>query len=53
MRERSELMGGHISFVTPNAGGTVVKMSVPRANVESRERELREKELRENDAKAD
>jgi len=36
MRERSELMGGHISFATANAGGTLLKMVVPRANVELR-----------------
>jgi signal transduction histidine kinase len=35
MRERSELMGGHILFSAPAAGGTVLKLTVPRANVES------------------
>jgi signal transduction histidine kinase len=37
MRERSELMGGEITFSSPQAGGTQLKLSVPRERVESRE----------------
>ena len=36
MRERSELMGGKITFSTPAAGGTLLHLSVPRENVESK-----------------
>lgn len=39
MRERAELMGGHIVFSTPAEGGTLVHLSVPRANLESGEKE--------------
>jgi signal transduction histidine kinase len=38
MRERSELMGGRITFSTPADGGTVLHLSVPRDRVESREK---------------
>jgi signal transduction histidine kinase len=39
MRERSELMGGTIVFSTPPAGGTLLHLTVPRENVESREKD--------------
>jgi signal transduction histidine kinase len=39
MRERSELMGGHIAFSTPSAGGSLLHLTVPREKVESRDRE--------------
>jgi signal transduction histidine kinase len=39
MRERSELMGGRIVFSTPADGGTVLQLSVPREQVESREKD--------------
>ena len=35
MRERSELMGGHIRFYTPPAGGTLLQLVVPREKVEA------------------
>jgi signal transduction histidine kinase len=35
MRERSELMGGQVSFSRPSAGGTLVHVAVPREKVES------------------
>jgi signal transduction histidine kinase len=35
MRERSELMGGHISFSRPAEGGTLVQLTIPRERVES------------------
>lgn len=38
MRERSDLMGGQIMFSTPAAGGTLLQLTVPRENVESRDR---------------
>jgi signal transduction histidine kinase len=34
MRERSELMGGRVSFTTPPAGGTLLQLTVPREKVE-------------------
>ncbi len=36
MRERSELMAGRIVFSTPADGGTVLHLSVPREQIESR-----------------
>jgi signal transduction histidine kinase len=39
MRERSELMGGTIVFSTPPAGGTLLHLTVPRENVESRDKD--------------
>lgn len=36
MRERSELMGGQIIFSRPPEGGTLVHLTVPRENAESR-----------------
>jgi signal transduction histidine kinase len=39
MRERSELMGGHLEFSTPAAGGTLLCLIVPRANVEFRDKD--------------
>jgi signal transduction histidine kinase len=33
MRERAELLGGEISFQTPAAGGTIVRLSVPKESV--------------------
>jgi signal transduction histidine kinase len=39
MRERSELMGGRIGFSTPAAGGTLLHLIVPRANIESRDKD--------------
>jgi signal transduction histidine kinase len=35
MRERSELMGGQITFTRPPDGGTLVHLTVPRENAES------------------
>ncbi|HKH98780.1 MAG TPA: ATP-binding protein [Candidatus Sulfotelmatobacter sp.] len=35
MRERSELMGGHIIFSRPPEGGTLVHLAVPREKAES------------------
>jgi signal transduction histidine kinase len=35
MRERAELLGGEISIERPSAGGTLVRMSVPRERLES------------------
>jgi signal transduction histidine kinase len=35
MRERSELMGGQITFSTPAAGGTLLQLIVPRENIEA------------------
>jgi signal transduction histidine kinase len=35
MRERSELMGGQLSFSRPSAGGTLVHLAAPREKVES------------------
>jgi signal transduction histidine kinase len=37
MRERSELIGGQIAFSTPAAGGTLLRLTVPRENIELRE----------------
>jgi signal transduction histidine kinase len=34
MRERAELLGGHLEFVKPAAGGTLVRLRVPRARAE-------------------
>jgi signal transduction histidine kinase len=42
MRERSELMGGRIAFSTPAAGGTLLHLTVPREQVESRDVESRD-----------
>jgi signal transduction histidine kinase len=39
MRERSELMGGRIVFSTPPAGGTLLHLTVPREQVERREKD--------------
>jgi signal transduction histidine kinase len=39
MRERSELMGGRITFSTPVAGGTLLHLIVPREKVESRDKD--------------
>jgi signal transduction histidine kinase len=39
MRERSELMGGQITFSRPAQGGTWVRLVVPRENAESPARE--------------
>jgi signal transduction histidine kinase len=39
MRERSELIGGHIAFSAPPAGGTLLRLVVPRTSVESREKD--------------
>lgn len=41
MRERSELMGGRIVFSTPAAGGTLLKLTVPREKIESRDKDQR------------
>jgi signal transduction histidine kinase len=35
MRERAELLGGNIEFVKPAAGGTMVRLSVPKDKVEA------------------
>jgi signal transduction histidine kinase len=39
MRERSELMGGRIVFSTPQGGGTLLHLTVPRQKVESRDKD--------------
>jgi signal transduction histidine kinase len=39
MRERSELLGGHILFSRPADGGTLLKLSVPREKAESHAKE--------------
>ena len=41
MRERSELMGGRLEFSTPAAGGTLLRLRVPRERVELHERDQR------------
>lgn len=41
MRERSELMGGRIVFSTPDTGGTLLHLTVPRKKIESRDNEQR------------
>ena len=38
MRERTELMGGRIVFSTPAAGGTLLRLGVPRERIESRDK---------------
>ena len=35
MRERAELLGGNLEVVSPDAGGTLVRLMVPRDKVES------------------
>ena len=35
MRERAELLGGTLKFVPPAAGGTFVRLSVPKERVEA------------------
>jgi signal transduction histidine kinase len=35
MRERAQLLGGTIEFVRPEAGGTLVRLRIPRENAES------------------
>jgi len=42
MRERSELMGGRITFSTPAAGGTFLLLTVPRDKVEARDKDKTE-----------
>ncbi len=44
MRERSELMGGHLEFSTPAAGGTLLHLIVPCTNVELRDADYRDKD---------
>lgn len=39
MRERAELIGARIIFSTPAAGGTLLRLIVPRENTEPREKE--------------
>jgi signal transduction histidine kinase len=34
MRERAELLGGTIEFVQPTAGGTLIRLRVPKARVD-------------------
>jgi signal transduction histidine kinase len=34
MRERAELLGGKIEFITPQTGGTLVRLSVPQGRAE-------------------
>ncbi|MGH9530917.1 MAG: ATP-binding protein [Terriglobales bacterium] len=36
MRERAELLGGHIEFLQPAEGGTLVRLSVPREKQDAR-----------------
>jgi signal transduction histidine kinase len=40
MRERSELVGGKISFSTPVTGGTRLHLTVPRENIEQMDSEI-------------
>jgi signal transduction histidine kinase len=35
MRERAELLGGKLEFLQPSHGGTLVRLSVPRANLDA------------------
>jgi len=35
MRERAELLGGHLDFTAPTGGGTRVRLSVPKEKVEA------------------
>ena len=42
MRERAELMGGQIEFSTPAAGGTLLRLIVPRETVESLDKDQRD-----------
>jgi signal transduction histidine kinase len=35
MRERAELMGGRITFSLPSVGGTLLRLTAPRENIES------------------
>jgi signal transduction histidine kinase len=35
MRERAELLGGKLEFLRPSHGGTLVRLSVPRANLDA------------------
>jgi signal transduction histidine kinase len=40
MRERAELLGGHIRFEFPQSGGTVVKLEVPRETTSREAQEI-------------
>ena len=40
MRERAELLGGRIRFETPPAGGTVVRLEVPRETISRETQEM-------------
>ncbi len=44
MRERAELIGGRIIFSTPEAGGTLLHLTVPREKVESQGKDSRDKD---------
>jgi signal transduction histidine kinase len=35
MRERAELMGGRIAFSLPSPGGTTLRLTAPRENIET------------------
>jgi len=35
IRERAELLGGRVEFARPAAGGTLVRLSVPREKLET------------------
>ena len=39
MRERSELMGGRLEFSAPAAGGTLLRLSVPREGIQLRDKD--------------
>ena len=39
MRERAELMGGHVEFLSPVGGGTLVRLGVPKERIEARAKE--------------
>jgi signal transduction histidine kinase len=52
MRERSELMGGRIVFSTPAAGGTLLHLTVPREQVESRDVDSRDLESRDKEQRS-
>jgi signal transduction histidine kinase len=40
MRERAELLGGHLRFEAGQEGGTVVKLEVPRETISREPQEL-------------
>jgi signal transduction histidine kinase len=49
MRERSELMGGTISFSTPASGGTLMRLSVPREKIEFQNKDSAEADYKDKE----